>query len=456
MTLRGQLTLAGLILGAAGLLSLAVRAFRDAEPALRAPVAAVAQAPPAPTTPEPAPPARPEAPESVLARVPVTRAELRAARAVPVHANGGGAIAAAAGHLADLVPAPPEAGGIPGPLRVEYTLHPELSERVHEALANAKVALGHVIVLDPETGHLLAYASTDVKRFPPGRVYPAASLIKVVTAAAALDRDPAVEGRMCRFDGSPYRLTPSRVDPPRRGGRTVSLEKALASSNNQCFAQLAVHTVGGLHMLEAIRRFGLLEVPAPGHAAGAVDGGSDTYALGKLGSGLNGTWITPLHAAALAGTLADGVRVEPRWIDRVTDAEDHELALPPAKPAQRVLTPELARTLRSMLVSTTTKGTARRAYRDRRGRPLLGMIRVAGKTGSLSGHDPDGRYEWFAGVAPATDPRVAVAVVVVQQGKWWRSASQVSAEVFRQIFCPDGRCDVAAVEQWLGEPSSSS
>jgi hypothetical protein len=61
-----------------------------------------------------------------------------------------------------------------------------------------------------------------------------------------------------------------------------------------------------------------------------------------------------------------------------------------------------------MLMETTRSGTARRAFRARGGRPLLGEVRVAGKTGSLSGRDPDGRYEWFIGVAPADDPRIAV------------------------------------------------
>ena len=34
----------------------------------------------------------------------------------------------------------------------------------------------------------------------------------------------------------------------------------------------------------------------------------------------------------------------------------------------------------------------------------LGDVRVAGKTGNLSGKDPKGRYEWFMGVAPAESP----------------------------------------------------
>jgi cell division protein FtsI/penicillin-binding protein 2 len=114
-----------------------------------------------------------------------------------------------------------------------------------------------------------------------------------------------------------------------------------------------------------------------------------------------------------------------------------------------VLAPERADELRAMLVETTTRGTARRAFHLRNGRPLLGPVRVAGKTGSLSGKDPDGRYEWFAGVAPADEPRVAVAVLLVQGKLWWRNASQLGSEVLKRVFCVRGSCEVAHAARYI-------
>jgi cell division protein FtsI/penicillin-binding protein 2 len=110
------------------------------------------------------------------------------------------------------------------------------------------------------------------------------------------------------------------------------------------------------------------------------------------------------------------------------------------------MSPEQTDELRSMLVRTTTAGTARHAFRDRRGRPLLGEVRVAGKTGSLSGQDPPGKYQWFIAVAPADRPRVAVAVLQVHGPRWWRTSSQVGADVLREIFCDGRACreDLAA------------
>jgi cell division protein FtsI/penicillin-binding protein 2 len=116
-----------------------------------------------------------------------------------------------------------------------------------------------------------------------------------------------------------------------------------------------------------------------------------------------------------------------------------------------VLTPALAAQLRGWLVDTTVRGTARRAFRVRGGRPLLPGIPVAGKTGSLNGTDPKGHYEWFIGVAPADHPRLAIATVAVQGPRWWWSASQLAAEVLRAAFCPNGRCSPDAAAR-LTEP----
>ena len=372
-------------------------------------------------------------PEDVLARVPVGREAL----GLP-HAPG--ELAGSRERLYEHIDVSQAHPDLASPLKVEYTLDRELTESAHEVLRRGHVDLGTLVVLEPTSGRVLAYAATDTDRFPPTRTYPAASLVKVITAATALDQAPEVAGLPCRFSGSPYRLTPSRIDPP-RSGREITLERALATSNNQCFAQLAVHALGVIPLMEALGRFGWLSVPAPAHAAGtAEDPGEDRYDLGRLGSGLAGSRITPLHAAQLAASLAHGELVTPQWVERVLDANHHELPLPAAAP-RRVMSVQLADRLREMLTETTRAGTARRAFRGRGGHPLLGDIRVAGKTGSLSGRDPDGRYEWFIGVAPAEDPRIAVAVVLVNGRVWWRSASQVAADMLHEIFCKDGGCD---------------
>jgi peptidoglycan glycosyltransferase len=209
-------------------------------------------------------------------------------------------------------------------------------------------------------------------------------------------------------------------------------------------------------LLEAIDRFGWLSAPAPAHAAGSAEVGDERLDVGRLGCGLAGSRITPLHAAQLASTLAHGELVAPRWIERVVDGEGRDLVVPESGLPRRVLSTKLTNELRDMLVDTTRSGTARRAFRGRSGRSLLGPVTVAGKTGSLSGKQPDGRYEWFVGVAPADDPRIAVATVLVQDDLWWRNASQVAADVLRAVFCSRQGCRAENAERFTQPGSAAS
>jgi hypothetical protein len=384
----------------------------------------------------------PEVPRFVMERVPITRAAL----SLPITGEAaGGPPARTPGHLFERVPAPSAQDRA---FTVEYTLDAQLTHQVFEVLEDGRVGLGNVVVMDPNQGRVLAYASTDPEHFPPTRTYPAASLVKVITAATVLDRAPAAAREPCRFSGSPYRLTARRIDPPRRGNE-ITLERALATSNNQCLAQLAVHAIGLSPLLEAIGRFGWLSVPAPAHDTGAADVGEGRYGLGRLGCGLAGCRITPLHAAQLAASLVHGELVAPHWIERVWDPDGRELVMPEPAPGREVLSPALTAELRAMLVETTKSGTARRAFRKRNGLPLLGDVDVAGKTGSLSGTNPDGRYEWFIGVAPAEAPRVAIAAVIVQTPRFRRTASQVAAGVLESVFCERGRCDASRADRFV-------
>lgn len=317
-----------------------------------------------------------------------------------------------------------------------YTVDPALEERVRSLLRGREVALGHVILMDPESGDVLAYVSTDPERFPATRAYPTASLMKVVTSAALLRVAPAAAGRECRYQGSPYRLLPTQLVPPTRGGRRETFRRALAISNNQCFARMAAFDVGQEQLLAEMRSLGLLEAPAPGHDPGRVAPLEDPLSVGRLGSGLAGSFITPLAAARLASTLAHGRLVTPRWLAATG-------ATRAAAVSRTVWPEERAEQLRGLLEDVTVDGTARRGFRDANGRPLLGDVRVAGKTGTLSGRNPAGLYQWFVGVAPADAPRIAIATVVVDGPS---SASTLSAQVLREVFCGAAGCTPDRIE----------
>ena len=354
--------------------------------------------------------------------------------------------ASASGPLVERVERAAPSGDAPERVAVEYTIDRALEARVRELLRLGGVELGDVLLMDPASGALLAYVSTDPVAFPVTRTYPTASLAKVVTAAAVLRRAPKAVGRECRYLGSPYTFGSAELVAPPRGGSVDPFWRALAISNNQCFARLAVGDVGAEAMLSEMASVGLLEAPAPGHPAGRFEPVRDALDLGRLGSGLAGSFISPLAAVRLAAVLAHGELVRPHWIARVEDGEGRSLALPPADVPQRVWLPEVADHLRELLVGVTTRGTAKHAFLDPRGAPILGPVRVAGKTGTLRGEDPSGVYQWFIGVAPADAPRLAIAALVVDGGRGRHSAAQIAAEVLREIFCDGLVCGPERLE----------
>ncbi len=371
-------------------------------------------------------------------------------------------------------------------LEVEYTVVPELQERVRETLRAQGVELGHVVVMDPRSGDLLAYLSTEPERFPATRRYPAASLMKVVTAAAVLEHAPEAAERDCRSTGSPYELGERHLGggghdetPPVAAagalGASVAHEvveevpldealdralealdhewvgdfrTALAVSNNQCFGRYAANDLGAEPLLAEIEKIGLLESPGLGHDSGSVAPVEADLDLGHLGSGLAGSWISPLGAARLAGLLASGELVTPNWIAEVRDPQGLALDIDRSDP-ERVWEPERAQQLRDLLRSVTEFGTASRAFRHEDGSPRLGAIPVSGKTGTLNGKNPDGLYQWFIGVALSDAPSLAIATVVVHEAERGASASELAASVLEDVFCDEETvCDAARAERF--------
>ena len=337
-----------------------------------------------------------------------------------------------------------------GPLRIEYTLDLALTEDIWRIMRKGRVDQGHVIVIDPRTGRLLSYVSADEEGLPARHAYPSASIVKILTAAALLEVDPDQANSNCVYRGNKYRVNRRRLDRP-SSGRESDLEDALATSNNQCFSQWAVHVLGEEKLTNTFKRFGWLSPPAPGHDAGRLDEVETRLDLGRLGSGLDGIRVTPLHVAALTSVLAGGKWIEPWWVDRVVDGYGRSLPLPERAFSREVVSPEIASQLRKMMVSTTKRGTAKSAFRTRRGKPLVPGVNVAGKTGNLTGRDPFGRYEWFMGVAPAENPTIGVVVLQLQGHLWWAKSSELAASVFKSAFCDGKRCEAALADRYTGD-----
>ncbi|HEY4746970.1 MAG TPA: penicillin-binding transpeptidase domain-containing protein, partial [Steroidobacteraceae bacterium] len=290
---------------------------------------------------------------------------------------------------------------------------------------------GALVALDPKTGKVLAlveYAKDgNASGLAVRPLYPAASVFKIITGAALLEKGISPTAETCYHGGLRGIVGKLLEDKPRMDRRCMSLSMALAKSANVVFAKMAVKHLDGESLRKEAERFlfnrPIWDVPVEASPANIPDGKLD---LAKSAAGFGKVKLSPLHAALIASAVGNGgIAYEPSLIEEV-DGEPFR-----ANGTSRLLKQETAAALRDMMKYTVTEGTATSSFRER-GRSVLGDIEVAGKTGSMSNHQrPFMDYSWFVGFAPADDPKIAVAAVIVNGLKWRIHAPYVAREAFR-------------------------
>ena len=316
----------------------------------------------------------------------------------------------------------------PGGGTERLTLVPELQRSIERLLATYRMPLGEIVALEPASGRILAMARSQT----PGEAgdgletteaFPAASVFKLVTATALLERGVSPTEEIC-YHGGKHRLHARElVDDDRRDRRCTTLAQAVAHSTNVAIAKLAARNIDPVWLRDWADRL-LFDHRLPMDAETAFSTATvpaDRFDFASTAAGFGDVELNPLHAAALAAAIGhDGLLVPLHVLD--------DAGAPHADPA-RLMPARLARELTAMMALAVREGTARKAFRTR----LARRLEAAGKTGSISTHGPFRDYSWFVGFAPALDPQIAVAVLVVN-GLRWRVHASTLAEATMQAY----------------------
>ena len=362
----------------------------------------------------------------------------------------------------------------------------EFQTAVQEALANAIQThpigqAGAAVVMDVNTGKILAMASYPsynpnvfdlarpgadvelgqvlsdplnplVNRAAQG-VYPAGSLFKIITFAAAINSGLYTPATTYTSTGTWSRLGENFIKRDwREGGHgTVSLATALVVSCNSCFYDAAYNMdlqdptffpsiakqfgLGSLTNIQGISEDDGL-IPDPVWKLNNVGEGWATGDAVNMGIGQGYVQVTPLQMATILGGIANGGTIyQPNLIDRIgAGGGAPEEQIPPQITGQLPLSPEALQTIQNSLfrVASDPIGTATDRFA---GLP----VPVAGKTGTAEA-PPRDPHAWFGGYAPAapytlpsgaviTEPEIAIVVVVENAGE----GSAVAAPIFRRI-----------------------
>jgi cell division protein FtsI (penicillin-binding protein 3) len=308
---------------------------------------------------------------------------------------------------------------------------------------------GSVIVMDPNTGDILAMASAPT--FDPNRfrdfnpaawknrsvqdAYEPGSTFKIITAAAGLEERVVTPSQV--LDCGNGEITIANITIREHDGKRyelLSFEDVIVNSSNVGTARVGL-ALGQERFHQWIRRFGFGEktgLPLPGESPGLLRRAQRWTMVSpasiSIGQEIGATPLQVIRAVSAVAT--GGEMVEPRIVKRVIDDEGRTVYEPPAQKPVRVMSEKTAAVLNEILKNVVSRGTGTNA--------ALAEHVVAGKTGTAQkavgrGGYIDGRYVGsFAGYVPADRPRLAI-LVVVDEPRPEHYGGTVAAPAFREI-----------------------
>ncbi|HTQ80809.1 MAG TPA: FtsW/RodA/SpoVE family cell cycle protein [Thermoanaerobaculia bacterium] len=269
-----------------------------------------------------------------------------------------------------------------------------------------------IVSVAQETGTLLDRARYG--RYPPG------STFKVVTALAALRKDPALAGKTFECKLLPNGRVGNRVrgrlihdDPTVTSPHgTVDMGEGIRHSCNAYFAQLATYSLGAGPLAETAKLFSI-PVARP-NTPKQLD-----EALPQAAYGQGQVIATPFQMARVAATVAAAGRMpEGRWI---LGGDNPRTGSP-----VQILDPQGTAIVARAMRGVVTSGTAA-AFLANVAPP------IAGKTGTAEVQNQKS-HSWFIGYAPhgTAGRRIAFAVIVEHGGYGGRLAAPAAGEIVRR------------------------
>jgi penicillin-binding protein A len=312
-----------------------------------------------------------------------------------------------------------------------------------QQVANAALA-GHegaVVALDPRSGAVEVMASAPsfdpnalrsqrayqrLALTAPGRPlvnratqfgYAPGSSFKVLTATAAIDTgaytpESTVSGRdNVRISGVPLQ------NDNNESLGAITLTQALAKSVNTVWAQVA-ERLGRHTIARYMSRFGFdrkppLDYPSDEMSSSGEYRGSRLLSptsslvdVGRLGIGQDKLEVTPLQMAEVAAAVANhGRLMRPHLTDRIVDSDGRTVQRIAPRLQAVVMKPSTADSVTAMMEAVVNEGTGTSAQ--------IPGVQVAGKTGTAETQIGAAiNNVWFIAFAPASAPRVAIAVTL--------------------------------------------
>jgi penicillin-binding protein A len=353
------------------------------------------------------------------------------------------------------------------------TIDPDLQELAFDELERAVGAAseqggGGVAAIDPTTGEVLAlvsvppYDANELSSHDPeaireameelrpndpdsplisnatDQIFPPGSTFKVIDLAAALEAGLTAS---TRFDNPRELDLPQTVETLENFGGThcaggadqITLEEGFIESCNVTFGQVGLR-LGPERLFAQAQAFGFASdtdfdiLYAEGRFPEPEFFADRQPAVAFSAIGQQDVAANPLQMAMVASAIANGgVMLQPHLVRDVRDATGRPVRTFEPETIGQPVSPETAAEVTRMMTLVVERGTGSAAR--------IPGIEVAGKTGTAQTATGD-PHAWFVGFAPADNPRIAVAVVVLNGGDLGSEATggQVAAPVARAVM----------------------
>jgi cell division protein FtsI (penicillin-binding protein 3) len=324
---------------------------------------------------------------------------------------------------------------------LQYVAARELAAGVEKSSAAAGVA----IIMESDTGRILALASTpefnsnSYNEYTPdywrnravSDIFEPGSTFKVVVATAALEAGLVRPGEIVDCQMGSITISGHIFHDHKRLG-LLTFSQILELSSNVGAAKLGLR-LGEARLHTALRNFGFgsrTGIDLPGEVIGLVRDWHrwSGLSIGAISFGQE-IGVTSLQILTAINTIANGgYRVRPSIVDRVID-EKGELVRVHTPQRHRIVRPETAAVIRDAFEGVVLRGTGRMA--------ALEGYRAAGKTGTaqkiVNGHYSNTKYmASFIGFAPMPNPKLTI-LVQIDEPKGAIYGGDVAAPVFQRI-----------------------
>ena len=267
-----------------------------------------------------------------------------------------------------------------------------------------------------------------VNRATQGRYTPG-SVMKIVVAATALERDLALTNQTFTCDGKTD-IGSGKTISCYKGEvhGTVDMERGFTKSCNGLFATLGME-LGKNNLFAGAEKFGFNQTfffnQVPVYTANFPELDTD-WDCAYAAIGQSTVTITPMHMALIAASIPNGgTALQPQLLAATQDSMGVRTSRLKTQKWKTLMKSSTAAALEEMMVATVEEGTGRNAQVE--------GYRVGGKTGTAEVSDDKGvsPHSWFVGFIDDEEHPLAIAVVLEHAGAGSQAAAPLAGKAFR-------------------------